>query len=377
MGRIFFVARTYSPNAASDIRYRSFLRGLESNSEITFVYFLPDGKNNKFIPQTHNISVLNKWENHYPSNRLLKHLFFYYQLIKFVLSLKKGDVVLVLACCEMLPILLLKKDIKLYYEISEHPEVSLCATKLFAPSVDRFISQCKKLSGLFVITQALKDYFIEKGVRSDAIHIINMTVDGSRFASLKKEATTRYIAYCGTASNNKDGVDQLIKSFAIVVKKYPDFFLYIIGRTPDKNQEFSNGALVKELGIEKNVVFTGAIPYYEVPQLLMNAEILALDRPDNQQAKYGFPTKLGEYLMTGNPVVITRVGDIPLFLKDKVSALIAEPDNIESFSNQLIWAIEHPIECRYIGKRGREVAELSFNGSIEGKKILRIIKSDV
>ena len=151
--------------------------------------------------------------------------------------------------------------------------------------------------------------------------------------------------------------------------------MYIIGKTPNKNQAFSNGNLVKELNLEEKVIFTGAVPYTDVPQLLIDAEILALDRPDNKQAKYGFPTKLGEYLMTGNPVVITHVGDIPLFLTDNETALIAAPDNEISFAEKLIWALENPAEAKDIGIQGRQLAMKCFNGTIEGNKIMQIIKN--
>ena len=376
MGDIYFLARTYSPNAASDIRYRSFLSGFKGETKISFVYFIPDADRSKFTSPYDNIDAIHLWENKCPSNKILRHLFFYYQLLKFVIGLKNDDVVVDLACCEMLPILFLKKGLKVYYEISEHPEISLYSTKLFAPSVEKFCSQCKRLTDLFVISNALKDYFIEKGVDSERIHVINMTVDDSRFQSLcKNEGKDRYIAYCGTASNNKDGVDQLIRSFSIVSKQYTDVKLYIIGKTPNKNQAFSNGNLVKELNLEEKVIFTGAVPYTDVPQLLMDAEILALDRPDNKQAKYGFPTKLGEYLMTGNPVVITHVGDIPLFLTDNETALIAAPDNEISFAEKLIWALENPAEAKDIGIQGRQLAMKCFNGTIEGNKIMQIIKN--
>ena len=109
--------------------------------------------------------------------------------------------------------------------------------------------------------------------------------------------------------------------------------------------------------------------------MLKNATILALDRPNNLQAKYGFPTKLGEYLQTGNPVVITRVGDIPIFFKDGESALIAEPENPESFAEKLCWAIEHPVEAREIGIKGKHVADIHFNSLLETKKIINVINN--
>lgn len=123
----------------------------------------------------------------------------------------------------------------------------------------------------------------------------------------------------------------------------------------------------------ESVIFTGVIPADQIPQHLLNADILALDRPNSLQAQYGFPTKLGEYLLTANPVVVTKVGDIPLFLTDKVSALLAEPCNIQSFSNNLIWAIENTEKARQIGYNGYKIALKEFNSSSEALKIINIM----
>ena len=116
--------------------------------------------------------------------------------------------------------------------------------------------------------------------------------------------------------------------------------MYIIGKTPNKNQAFSNGNLVKELNLEEKVIFTGAVPYTDVPQLLIDAEILALDRPDNKQAKYGFPTKLGEYLMTGNPVVIPRdavEGFNQIQLNDNVGLMTMNGATYLAFDEMLVY----------------------------------------
>ena len=53
---------------------------------------------------------------------------------------------------------------------------------------------------------------MDKGIPEDKIHVINVIVDLARFNDIKPmENHEEYIAYCGTASNNKDGVDDLIE----------------------------------------------------------------------------------------------------------------------------------------------------------------------
>ena len=110
-----------------------------------------------------------------------------------------------------------------------------------------------------------------------------------------------------------------------------------------------------------------------MPQILKNAKVLALDRPKNKQADYGFPTKLGEYLLTENPVVVTKVGTIPDFLEDGVSALMSEERNPEEFASKICWALEHPDEAAIIGRAGAEVAMKYFNAQIEGDKMYNIM----
>ncbi len=43
-----------------------------------------------------------------------------------------------------------------------------------------------------------------------------------------------------------------------------------------------------------------------------------------------FPTKLGEYFACKKPVVVTTVGDIPLYFTNKKDVILVEPDNIHS-----------------------------------------------
>jgi len=268
-----------------------------------------------------------------------------------------------------------KKGYHIYHERTEHPEVSGTMGGIIGKYLfKKYLKAIKIIDGLLVISNNLRNSFIEDyGVAPEKVHVINMVVDAERFKGLKKQESERYIAYCGTASNNKDGVDQLIKSFALTSNVHQDVKLWIIGKTPDSGQEFGNKNLVKELGVEDKVVFTGIIPAEHIPQVLMNAEVLALDRPDNLQAKHGFPTKLGEYLLTGNPVVVTTVGDIPGFLKDGESAVLAKPDAPESFSSRLNWVLSHKDEGRSIGERGKEVALKEFNYLIESKKLAKVI----
>lgn len=122
-----------------------------------------------------------------------------------------------------------------------------------------------------------------------------------------------------------------------------------------------------------SVVFTDSVSPTAIPQYFVDAEMLVLARPDNIQAKYGFPTKLGEYLLSGRPVVLTDVGNISDFLVDGKNAFIAEPGNIKSISNKMIEVSNNPDRANTIAIAGKETALDEFNSIKETRKILSIM----
>lgn len=371
MSKIYLISSCYEPNTAVANRCMSFVRGFSDLGIDTEVVFIIPGKEMRVVDKSFPYVRFNYlWKGQKIWNRYLNQLFYSINANRFVKTLKAGDVAFVMDTSRIIFPLLKRGDIRVFNLRDEHPY----AYHVRTININKYIQSCRKFDGLFVISTALRNFFIQNGVPQDKVSIINMTVDSNRFQGLEKETVKqKYLAYCGTASNTKDGVDELIKAFAIVSKRHPEVKLYIIGKTPSRKEETGNLHLIKKLGLEDKIVLTGIVPAEKMPQMLTNAEVLLLDRPDSLQAKNGFPTKLGEYLLTGNPVVVTAVGDIPLFLKDGYSAMISEERNAEQFAEKVCWLLEHPNEASEIGKRGKAVAQKNFNYLTETKKIIKAI----
>lgn len=368
---LYIVYNSYQPNTAPTNRLLSFLRGFsELGTKVEVVFLESDSNYSKVTEHFPNIYFNYMWDRLRIKNRFIEKLASFYWGWKFSKNLKAGDKVILLTAGRVFFNLINRKDVKLYHERTEHPDIY--TIKGFY--IKKYKTRIKDLDGMFVISTALKEYFSSLGLSKEKIEIVNMTVDSNRFINLRKEPSEKYIAYCGTASNNKDGVNELIKSFAIVHKVHPEVKLYIIGKTLDPKDVSGNLKLMETLGLKDSIVFTGIVSAADMPQILKNATILTIDRPDSLQAQCGFPTKLGEYLLTENPVVVTKVGDIPLFLKDGETPILAEERNQEDFSSKQNWALEHPVESAKIGKAGAQVAMREFNYLTETKKIIKVIQ---
>ena len=234
------------------------------------------------------------------------------------------------------------RDIRFLLEKSEFPFV-LMHNGIFGRAYAWFyvMTTYKLFDGLIIMTNPLFEYFNNKVRKKCKNILIPMTVDSTRFSSVKRENNVEnYIAYCGDMGGEKDGVKILIDSFSSVEKAHPSFYLYLIGSTKDKEELLAIKEYAKDQGI-KNIRFTGWVDRSRIPELLINAKILALARPNNLQSEGGFPTKLGEYLSTGNPTVVTDVGEISRYLKNNYQAYIVPPGNSKLFSEKLIAFVGH------------------------------------
>mgnify|MGYP000867933575 FL=1 len=175
------------------------------------------------------------------------------------------------------------------------------------------------------------------------------------------------MSFVGMMNNNKEGIDILIKAFAKITDEFPAFKLYLIGPWHYDTPEHQN--LIKLLKLEKRIILVGKLKRDEIPAVIKNATLLLLPRPDSRQAQGGFPTKLGEYLATGNPVCATSVGELPDYLADGESVYFAEPGSVDSFAGAIRRALSNPVEARNIGLNGRKVAEMFFNKDVQAKKL--------
>ena len=378
---IYILRKMYKPNRAETNRLLSILRRFDERGiKVCVVFFQSDDILSECDENFKNVSFYYYWKKFRSRIEVINKFLVAFYVFQFRNSLKAGDIVFLDAMDNYVKWFVSKDDIKVYHQTTEYPGLALeepSFRKLRAAEYRKYLKAVPKLDGIFVISTALKQFFVEHGVPKQRIAIINMTVDSNRFEGLQKQQSEKYIAYCGDVSSIKDGVDTLIKAFKKVVDQYKESVkLYIIGPRPKRDDAGLFYKLIEDSHLEGKVVMTGLKPASEVPQILKNAEVLALARPDNIQAHYGFATKIGEYLLTKNPVVVTTVGDFPLFLEDKVSALLSEPDNADAFADKLLWALNHKEEAKRIGEAGAEIALRNFNYQIETDKIIALIKTN-
>ena len=231
------------------------------------------------------------------------------------------------------------------------------------------------LDGFILITKTLKQHYEQFSLLNTKLLHLPMTVDLERFEKsqpIPEGFQQPYIAFVGVMNDAKDGVNILIESFAKIHKQFPQYKVYLIG-TWNYDTPIHQKSIVNH-NLQNKIFWKGEFPREKIPPIIKNATLLVLPRPDSKQAQGGFPTKLGEYLATSNPVCATTVGEIPNYLTDEQSVYFAEPGSIDSFANAMQKALNNQEAAKRIGKKGCEVAKTSFNKDIQSAILYNFLK---
>lgn len=185
-------------------------------------------------------------------------------------------------------------------------------------------------------------------------------------------ANKKNITYIGFIGGTKDGLDDLIESIAIVARTRSDFTLNLVGSGFHGDLE----RIIKKvdsLNMSETIQILGHKGNTEIPLILAKSDYLILTRPDNTQAKAGFPTKLGEYLASKKPVLITKTGEVINYLTDNKSAYLMEPGDIKGIAEKIIYALDDK-NAAAIGMEGFKIAEQNFDYRLYSTELLNFFK---
>jgi len=227
--------------------------------------------------------------------------------------------------------------------------------------------------GYIYISKALVEFnrpFIGENM---PVIIVPIIVDNERF-DMQHIGHEKQITYCGNLFGDKDGVKILISAFARIHKIFPDYILRLIGDISNKTEYANLVDFAEEKGILSKIEFTGFVHRTIIPALLKQSSLLVLARPDNIQAKGGFPTKLGEYLATGRPVLVTSVGDIPDYIHDGVNGFLAKPGSVEDFAEKLILVLSNYSKSERIGIKGKKLTQKDFDNVFQSGRVMEFVQ---
>jgi glycosyltransferase involved in cell wall biosynthesis len=140
------------------------------------------------------------------------------------------------------------------------------------------------------------------------------------------------------------------------------------GRCPDLRVRFS-GWQIEDLARPElrdrlrsqvaagHAVVEGVLSRERLLQSYKECAALLLPMKDEPRSFARCPTKIGEYLASGRPVVATAIGELGALLSDGENAFLAEPGGAGPFADAVLTALADPDRADAVGRAGHDLAE--------------------
>ena len=240
-------------------------------------------------------------------------------------------------------------DLPKFQPISNSPFMLKINDKVVAGS-DAYIFLTKQMND--EVNIAKKPYLVLEG---------HANVDMKDKVHMPFSRDEKNIIYAG-AIEKIYGIEMLCEAFVEIAA--PGEYLHIYGNG-DYAEELS--LLAKE---NENIIYHGNCPNYEIVEAELGATLLVNPRPtDGEYTKFSFPSKTLEYMVSGTPVLSSRLDGIPGEYENYI--FYFDENTKENLGKQMRAILDlPPEELAKKGSMARDFVLEKKNNVVQAKKII-------
>lgn len=196
-----------------------------------------------------------------------------------------------------------------------------------------------------VLSEGIRDIVFGAGAAVEAIVPLGADFDHFRPQPPHQYLREKYgippaapvLAYCGTLDHNRH-MEKLISAFAFTSAHDPDAILLIIGDGSALNELKRQ---TRDLNLASRIVFTGFIPYRDIPAHLSITTIALSFIVTDQRFQHQPPTKTVEYLAQGLPVIATDTAGNRMFIQGNINGVLSG-DSGEAYGQAMLSLLRQP-----------------------------------
>ncbi len=225
---------------------------------------------------------------------------------------------------------------------------------LYNHTVGKFV--LKTTDQIISLTKMGAEYLTSIGAKSEKISVIPNGIDSNLFSrgtdgySFREKygITGKIILFVGRLSKVK-GLNYLIDAMPEILNEMPDAILLIVG--PDFGLQMGLRRRVKQLFIEKKVLFTGYLPDDELVGSYAASDLFVF--PSLAES---FGIVLLEAMAMGKPVIATNVGVAHDLIRNGVNGFLVEPRRPDQIAKTVISLLKNGNLAIKMGNVNRKIA---------------------
>lgn len=226
-----------------------------------------------------------------------------------------------------------------------------------------------------VVTEGIKVLLVQNGINESKIFVTGNGTDINHFRPIKHYKALEiaglkpdyyYVGFIGSFIKWQ-GIDFILRAVPMILKEMPQVRFLIVGDGP----EYKNlRSLSKKLGLEKECIFIGSVPYEMAPVYINSFDIAVAPFIRKRNEKIGVsPLKIRDYAACGVPIVASEVKGLEIVEENNIGILV-NPEDEEELANAIIILLKNPEMRRKMGKRARKLAEREFSWKKTVREIL-------
>ena len=219
----------------------------------------------------------------------------------------------------------------------------------------------RKADLIFPISKWMEEELIKEDIPKSKMMPLPMGVNYELFSSKKDGSEIReqynlnnvqVILYIGVMDKLRE-LSLLIHAFSKIREHRDNIKLLMVG---DGNDKTNLEELSIKLGMNKDVIFTGQVPYFDVPYFIAAVDVCLSPVPPLSIYKVSSPTKLFEYMAMGKPVVANEeIPEHEEVIKESGGGVLVKFE-AESFAKGIIELLDNHDKAQEMGGRGKEWA---------------------
>jgi len=239
----------------------------------------------------------------------------------------------------------------------------------------------QKSDRLVVVTEGLRRYLVSNlGIEARKIALIPNGVDTRVFYPMDDSGSLKGLRTRLGIQNDEavvlfagnlapwQGIDTLLDSIPIVLRELPRVKFLIVGGGALHGHLWTR---TRTMNLQKHVIFTGMIPYRQVPRYVNLADVCVSPFVKRRNNRIGVsPLKIYEYMACGKAVVGSRVAGLD-FIEDRETGILVEPESPEALASGLV---ELLLDSQKTARMGRNGADLARQESDWGKRARQVLK---
>ena len=180
-----------------------------------------------------------------------------------------------------------------------------------------------------------------------------------------------FLLFVGRLAEKK-GIGYLLDAMPKVLDDKPKTKLMIIG-TGLLEKELKQQ--VKELKIESNIIFTGAIQNNLLPEYYATADIFIGPSITTKGGdREGFPTVFVEAMSSGTPILTTKIDGIKEIIKIGKNGFIVNQKSSRELSKKILEIMQNKDKLNLMKSNSRKIAKKEYDWGVLSKKYKEILK---